>query len=360
MKRDDYYLARALKLAQKAEGFTSPNPLVGAVIVKNGKIIASGYHKACGGNHAEIEAIKNARGKNIKGSALYINLEPCCHFGRTPPCVDEIIKQKFKRVVIATLDPNPRVNGRSLARLKKAGVKVTVGVLSQEARKLNEVFFKNMRKALPFMVAKTAQSLDGKIATFRGQSKWITSQASRCASRALRDKYDAILVGVNTVLEDNPRLAGLKRIPFRVVIDPKLRIQRQAYILKNNSGKTIVVTASSDKDRLKKLPDSITVLSIKRDKTGTIPLKKVLKSLYGLGIMSVFVEGGSKTLGNFFDAKLIDKVYFFIAPKIIGGDAALGSIGAKGQASLNKAPVLKDIEIARIEQDILICGYPQY
>ncbi|MDD3296018.1 MAG: bifunctional diaminohydroxyphosphoribosylaminopyrimidine deaminase/5-amino-6-(5-phosphoribosylamino)uracil reductase RibD [Candidatus Omnitrophica bacterium] len=360
MKRDDYYLREALKLAKKAEGFTSPNPLVGAVIVKNGKVIASGYHKACGGNHAEIKAIKNARDKNIKGSTLYINLEPCCHFGKTPPCVDEVIKQKIKRVVIATLDPNPQVNGRSVTRLKKAGVKVTVGVLSQEARKLNEVFFKNMRKALPFVVAKTAQSLDGKIATSTGQSKWITNSGSRYASRALRDKYDAILVGVNTVLEDNPCLAGLKRVPFRVVIDPNLKINQKTYILKHNPEKTIIVTASADKCKLKKLSDSITVLSIKRDKTGTIPLKKVLKSLYGLGIMSIFVEGGSKTLGNFFDAKLIDKAYFFIAPKIIGGSTALGSIGAKGQASLNKAPVLKDIEIEKIKQDILVYGYPQY
>lgn len=353
-------MERALLLAKQGEGFTSPNPLVGAVIVKKDKIVSQGYHKKSGLAHAEIEAINKISLSSCRGATLYVNLEPCSHFGKTPPCVDRIIKMKFRRVVIATKDPTQKVNGKSIRKLKKAGVKTSVGLLKSQASKLNEVFFKNSIKSMPFVVAKVAQSLDGKIATRKGISKWITGQDSRKMSKALRDKYDSVLVGVNTVLKDNPVLAGLKRVPFRVVIDPSLKINPKAHILKHNPTKTIIITASGDKVKLKKLPGLVTVLTIKRDKAGLIPIKKILKSLYSLGIMSVFVEGGSRTIGNFFDHKLIDKVFFFIAPKIIGGKDALSSIGAKGFAALKDAPGLKDVRIERVKQDIIISGYPKY
>lgn len=359
-RSDSYFMQEALSLAKKGEGYTSPNPLVGAVIVNKSKIIARGYHKKCGLAHAEIEAIRKTNPGSCRGATLYVSLEPCFHFGRTPPCVDTIIARKFKAVVIAVKDPTGKVNGKSIRKLKSCGIKVKLGLLGAEARKLNQVFFKNAKTAMPFVVGKVAQSLDGKIATCGGQSQWITSSESRCFAKSLRDKYDCVLVGANTVIKDNPRLEGLNRTPFRVVIDSGLNIPPSAYILKNNPKRTIVITTPKRKKELKKIPAAVQLVFINKDKKGNIPVKKILKALFGLGIMSVFVEGGSETIGRFFDQKLIDKVYFFIAPKIIGGETALSSIGAKGIVSLETAPILKDIEMKRIKQDIVISGYPQY
>jgi len=312
LKKDIYFLKQTFILAKRAEGFTSPNPLVGAVIVKNNKIISQGYHKKAGLAHAEIEAILKAK-QNLKGSSLYINLEPCCHFGKTPPCVDKIIQQGIKRVVVSTLDPNPKVHGKSIKKLKQAGVKVSVGLLKEEAIKINEIFFKNMQEKRPFVVAKVASSLDGKIATVNGQSKWITGRQARLFARGLRDKCDCVLVGINTVLKDNPKLNGLKKIPYKIVIDPSLRIDAGRFIVKNNPEKLIVFTSSKTKhkDSLK----GVKVFAVK-EKKGKLDLRSILSILYKLRITSCFVEGGSETLGNFLDGKLIDKVHFFIAPKI--------------------------------------------
>jgi len=357
---DSYFMQEALSLAKKGEGYTSPNPLVGAVIVKKAKIIARGYHKKCGSAHAEIEAIRKTKPRNCRGATLYVNLEPCFHSGRTPPCVDAIIAKKFKKVVIAVKDPTNKVNGKSIRKLKSCGIKVKLGLLQNQAQKLNQVFFKNAKKAMPFVVGKVAQSLDGKIATRGGKSKWITSYTSRRFAKSLRDKYDSVLVGVNTIIKDNSRLRGLNKAPFRVVIDPALRIPASSYILKNNPKKTIIVTTPKKAKDLKKIPAAVKLVFIKKDKQGDIPVKKILKALFSLGIMSVFLEGGSETIGRFFDRKLIDKAYFFIAPKVIGGKLALSSIGAKGISSLDKLSVLKDIEIERIKQDIIISGYPKY
>jgi len=350
------FMQRALFLARKGEGTVSPNPLVGAVIVKGKKVIAEGYHKKCGWPHAEIEAIRKAKPKDLKGATLYINLEPCCHFGKTPPCVDEIIRRKFRKVIIAVKDPNPKVNGKSIKKLKQAGIKVSLGSGEKEALRLNEIFFKNMQQSLPFVVVKVAQSLDGKIATATGQSKWITSEKSRQVAKSLRDKYDAVLVGVNTIVKDNPSLKGLKRTPFKIVIDPNLRIPRQTFVLKNHPEKLIVITSLSNKKKAQKISKAVKLIFLKKEKSGQFPIRSILKALYHSGIMSVFVEGGAETIGRFFDAKAVDRVFIFIAPKIIGGRNALASVGGKGVLSISSAISLRDVKIEKIGSDFLISG----
>lgn len=357
-KQDLCFLKKTLSLARRGEGFTSPNPLVGALFVKNNEILSYGHHRKAGEPHAEVEAIRAAK-KNLSGSTLYINLEPCCHFGRTGPCVDEIIKRGIKRVVIAIADPNPGVNGKSIRKLRKAGIKVEVGLCRREARELNETFFKNIRQKKPFVVAKVAQSLDGKIATQKGISQWITSSSSRKFSKKLRDKYDCVLIGANTLIKDNPGLDGLKKSPFKAVISPRLNIPLDSYLLKKNPDKLIIFTSDKSKLRRKKIPDKVKIFFLKEDK-GWLPIEKILKILYSLGIMSVFIEGGSQTLGQFFIKREVDKVFFFIAPKIIGGEGALTSIGAKGFSTPDSCPQLKDFRIKKIGKDVLIWGYPQY
>ena len=368
MNKDAYFIKKTFQLAKKGEGFTSPNPLVGAIIVKGDRIISQGYHKKAGFPHAEAEAIRTA-GENLTGTTLYVNLEPCCHFGRTPPCVDEIIKKGIKRVVVATCDPNPLVRNKSITKLKKANIGVKVGLCEKEAEGLNEIFFKNMREAMPFVAAKTAQSLDGKIAARGGKSKWITNEKSRMFARRLRDKYDCVLVGANTVVKDNPYLNGLKKIPYKVVIDPYLCIPESSHLLKGNLGKLVIFTSFASKKKVnpalarkggvKKIPPAARVFFLKQ-RNGWFVLREVLKILYQLGIMSVFVEGGSQTMGRFFMEKLVDKVYFFISPKIIAGTKALSSVGAEGFSSPNSCPYIEGIKIHRLDEDILISGYPCY
>jgi diaminohydroxyphosphoribosylaminopyrimidine deaminase/5-amino-6-(5-phosphoribosylamino)uracil reductase len=353
---DSFFLKKTFALAKRAQGRTSPNPCVGAVIVKNKRIIAQGYHRKAGLPHAEIEAIRKAK-ESLKGATLYLNLEPCCHFGRTPPCVDEVIKQGFDRVVIATQDPNPKVNGTSIIKLKRAGIKVTVGLLRNEAEKVNEVFFKNMRTTLPFVAAKVAQSLDGKIATRKRISRWITSIQSRLYAKRLRDRYAAVLIGVNTVISDNPHLDGIRTTPFKIVIDPGVRIPLNSYLVKESAGKLIIFASLKSKNKRKNFPSTVRIYFIK-EKNGRLNLKDMLKILYTLGITSVFVEGGSYTLGGFFDEKLVDKIYFFVAAKIIGGTNALTSIGGLGFSSPQMCPQIQNMNVAQSGPDILITGYP--
>ncbi len=356
--QDKLFIKKTLQLAKRAEGYTSPNPMVGAVLVKEGKIISCGYHKKAGYPHAEVEAIDKAK-QFCVGSTLYVNLEPCCHWGRTPPCVDKIIRSGIKRVVIATLDPNPSVRGKSVKILKKAGIKVKVGVLEEEAKKLNEIFFKNMQKRMPFVVVKVAQSLDGKIATFKGESKWITGIKARRFSKRLRDKYDAVCVGVNTVIKDNPSLEGMKKRTCKIVLDPILKIPLKAKLVKKAEGDLIIFTSKDNLHRKKvkylKKKAFIYFLPLKKD---SFSLKDALKILYEKhSICSVFVEGGAYTIGRFFDEGLVDKIYFFYAPKIIGGEKNLSSVGGEGIKRLQDVHRVKDLEIIRIGEDILISGY---
>ena len=357
MDKDIYFLKKTFSLAKKGLGFVSPNPLVGAVIVKNNRIIGEGYHKKSGFPHAEIEAIKRTK-ESLKGATLYINLEPCCHFGKTPPCVDKIIESKIKRVVISNIDPNPKVKGKSILKLKKSKIEVKVGLCKKEGERLNEVFFKNMRFNMPFVALKVAQSLDGKIRDNNRVSKWITDKPARTFSKKLRDIYDAVLVGINTVIEDNPKLNGFKKIPFKIVLDRNLRIPLNCNLLSKNREKVIIITSFKNKDNLDKIPKEIKVL-LAEEKDKKFNLKEILKSLYSMGINSILIEGGSKTSGNFFDERLIDKVYIFIAPKIIAGSNSLSSIEGSG-FSLKKCPKIKDISIEYIGDDILISGYPDY
>lgn len=358
LEQDRYFLKKTFSLAKKAEGFTSPNPLVGAIFVKNNRVLSCGYHRKAGRPHAEIEAIRTAK-ESLSGSTLYINLEPCCHFGRTGPCVDAIIENRVKRVVIAVADPNPRVNGRSIRKLRRSGIKVEVGLFKEEARELNEIFFKNMTEKKPFVTAKIAQSLDGKAATRKGLSQWITSDSSRRLSKKLRDKHDCVLIGANTLSSDDPRLDGLKKSPFKAVITPRLDIPTDSYVLRNDPGKLIIFTSDNGKSRMKKVPSQARIFFLKYKK-GWLPTGKILKILYSLGIMSVFVEGGPQTLGRFFIERQVDKAFFFIAPKIIGGRTALSSIGAEGFSTLEAAPNLDNFTIKPIGRDFLAWGYPKY
>lgn len=354
IEKDIHFMQEALALAKRGQGKTSPNPLVGSVVVKNNKIISKGFHKKCGLAHAEVVALKKAAAR-AKGATLYVNLEPCFHFGRTPPCVDKIIKAGIKRVVIAVKDPNPQVKGKSIRKLRKNKIKVSLGVCQKEARKINEVFFKNIKDDLPFVVAKVAQSLDGKITTSLGQSKWITTDKTRQFARRLRDRYDAVLIGAETLRKDNPKLNGLDKVPYKVIISSDLDLPKNSYIFKNFTDKTYIFTAVNLKGK-NKFSKNIKIFSLKATKEG-IPLKKVLKKLYQLGIMSVFVEGGADTLGRFFSQNLVDKAYFFIAPKIFGGKGALSSVGATGVKQIKKSPELEKPKIKRIGNDILIWGY---
>ncbi len=389
-EKDVFFIKKTIGLAKKAKGFTSPNPMVGAVIVKNGKIISKGYHKRAGLPHAEIEAIRKITPRDIKGATLYINLEPCFHFGQTPPCVDEIIKNKFQKVVVSTVDPNPEVKGKSIKKLRKAGIEVIIGILEKEARQLNEHFFKNKETNSPFIAAKTAQSLDGKIASSIGSSKWITEKKTRDYAKSLRDTYDCILVGINTVINDNPHLDGLTKIPVKVVIDPKFRIPLDSNLTNKHPEKLIIFTSCKDKNLDNFLPFSgriqpnleislrnnnssllvkaglekwhkiisrgAKIFFLKEESRG-LSAKKIAHILYDLGLMSIFIEGGAETIGRFFDEQLVDKVYTFIAPKIIGGKYALASVGGLGIKEVSDAPYLKEVMVKKLGQDILISGY---
>lgn len=356
--KDIYFLEKTLHLAKKAEGFTSPNPLVGAVIARNDRIIAQGYHKKAGSPHAEVIAIRKVK-EDLRGATLYVNLEPCCHFGKTPPCVDEIIRKGIKRVVIATFDPNPMVYKKSVRKLRAAGIKVDIGFLEEAAKNLNEVFFKNMQKRTPFVAVKLAESLDGKIATSKGESKWITQKISRLFAKRLRDKYDSVLVGINTAIKDNPRLNGIKRVPYKVVIDSRLRLPKYSYLLKQNPDKLIIFTSKKSRPKRGKIPQAVKVFFLK-EAAGKLSLKSILKVLYSLGVRSIFVEGGAETAGRFFDEKLVDKIYLFIAPKIIGGKNSFGSVAGRGFPSLQSCPKIEKVSIRRLGEDLLISGYPSY
>lgn len=346
-------MQKAIELAKKGQGKTSPNPLVGAVIVKDNKVIAKGFHKRCGLAHAEVVALKKA-GAKAKGATLYVNLEPCFHFGRTPPCVDKVVESGIKRVVIAVKDPNPQVKGKSINKLRRNKIKVSLGICKKEAKAVNEVFFKNIKDKFPFVAAKVAQSLDGKITTSLGQSKWITTDKSRYLARKLRDNYDAILVGAETLRKDNPKLNGVEKIPYKIIVSSSLDLPKNSYLFKNFADSTFIFTLKGPKVK-DKLPDKIKVFQIKANKR-EVSLKKMLRKLYQLGVMSVFVEGGSDTLGRFFDQGLVDKAYFFIAPKVFGGKNSLTSIGAGGVKQIKKSHRLINLKIRKIGADILVWG----
>lgn len=355
MSADEIFIRQALNLAKKGLGWTNPNPMVGAVIVKNGRIIGKGFHHKVGLAHAEVEAL-NAVTENPKGATLYANLEPCSSHGRTPPCTDAIIKSSIKKIVCAALDPNPINRGKGLAKLQKAGVEVTVGALEDEAKKLNETFFTFHEKKRPFVAIKFAASLDGKIATRTGDSKWITNEKSRIYARELRGQYQAILVGINTILVDDPNLGARingKRDPIRIIIDPLLQIPINAQVLRDTN--VIIVTSSKvEKRKRAQLENKGFPILVFDKKRITIP--ELLSRLREKEIISILVEGGGETLGNFIDSKIIDKVYAFHAPILIGGKKAIG-IGRNGAQTIQQALQLKNNSHKNFDDNFLTIGY---
>lgn len=354
--RDLYFLKETLRLAKKGAGWTNPNPMVGCVIVKDDKIISKGYHRKSGGAHAEIDALDNCEA-NIKDATLYVNLEPCSHYGKTPPCVNAIIKAGIARVVCPFIDPNPTVYGNGIRILQEAGVQVTTGLLEEEARKINEVYFGFHIKKRPFIVLKFAASLDGKIATRLGDSKWITNEKARRYARILRSNYQAILIGVNTVITDNPHLdVGIKgkKDPLRIILDSGLRIPLYSNVLRDNNV-LIVTTKKADAGKKQKLMEkNVPMIVFDSEK---ISLRKLLDELVKREIISVFVEGGSQMLGSFLDEKLVDKVYAFTASILIGGSDAIGAISGKGAGNIFEAIRLKDVTRKFFGDDMLTTGY---
>jgi diaminohydroxyphosphoribosylaminopyrimidine deaminase/5-amino-6-(5-phosphoribosylamino)uracil reductase len=306
--------------------------MVGAVIVRNGKIIGRGYHKKCGDYHAEINAINNVKG-SIRGSTLYINLEPCSHYGRTPPCVDTLIKKGLKRVVVGTPDPNPEVNGKGIKILRSKGIKVDVGILDTECRQLNEHYFKFIKSGIPYVTAKYAQSLDGRIATKTGDSQWISSEASRKYVHFLRSTNDGIMVGAGTVIADNPQLTVRHvkgKNPLRIIVDSKLRIPIKSSVLTDdNPHQTIIATTSNTPARkitaIKKL--GVEVLVVRKERNGKVSFSSLLKELGKREIMSVLVEGGSGMITALLKVNLVDKMIIPISPRILGkGLEAIGDL----------------------------------
>ncbi|MCL6480003.1 MAG: bifunctional diaminohydroxyphosphoribosylaminopyrimidine deaminase/5-amino-6-(5-phosphoribosylamino)uracil reductase RibD, partial [Peptococcaceae bacterium] len=315
---DRYYMQMALDLARQALGRTSPNPMVGAVLVKDGRVIGQGYHTRPGTPHAEIHALREA-GERAAGATLYVTLEPCCHQGRTGPCTEAILAAGVKRVVAAMTDPNPLVSGRGLERLRRAGIEVTVGVMEEEARRLNEVFIKYITTRRPFVVLKTAMSLDGKIATRSGESQWITGPQARLAVHRLRDRYDAVLVGINTVLKDNPSLTTRipqedGRDPVRVIVDSLARTPPEARVItQQSSAPTIIaVTEKAPAQNLRRLERAGAQIVVVPGNGPRVDLAGLMAELGRREITSVLVEGGGEIHASFLEARLVDKVIWFI------------------------------------------------
>lgn len=361
--KEEEYMRMAISLARKGMGSTSPNPMVGAVLVKSKKIIGKGYHKKAGLPHAEINAINDANGE-VFGSTLYVNLEPCTHTGRTPPCVDAIKKAGIKKVVISMLDPNPNVHGRGVEALKKAGIDIKVGLLENEARKLNEAFIVYMEKKRPFFTMKAAASLDGKIATKTCDSKWISNEESRKYVNKLRSMMDGIMIGINTVITDNPllvpRVLRPTKIPVRIILDSKLRIPLSCDVVKTSEKyKTWIFTSEeSRQDKSSKLVSmGIDVIRVPREDSGRVSLKHVCEELYRRDVVTVLVEGGGETNGSLLREGFVDKILLFYAPIIIGGKGALNLVGGKGIDFLKDAHKVNISAIKRIKEDIFIEGY---
>jgi diaminohydroxyphosphoribosylaminopyrimidine deaminase/5-amino-6-(5-phosphoribosylamino)uracil reductase len=359
---DEKYMRMALRLAEKARGRTSPNPMVGAVVVKDGKIISRGWHRKAGEPHAEAIALKKA-GAAAEGATLYVTLEPCSHTGkRTPPCSPLVIQSGITRVVVAMIDPNPKVSRGGVKTLSAAGIDVITGVVEAEARKLNEAYIKHITTGMPFVTLKIAQTLDGKIATSSGESKWITGEKAREEAHRLRDINDAILVGINTVLKDNPslttRIPG-GRDPLRVIVDSTLRIPLNAKVLTQKSPvKTIVATvAGAPKNKIVKLQKAGVEVLVVKSAQGRVELRDLMKKLGKRDIMSVLVEGGAEINFSALKSGIVDKAVLFIAPTLMMGKDALCSIGGASPVKLNQALRLSEVTSRFVGQDLMIEGY---
>ncbi len=363
-KQNHKFMRMALKLAGK--GIPSPNPYVGAVITNSkGEVIGRGFHRKAGMPHAEVEALQSlANPQQARGATMYVTLEPCNHFGKTPPCTKALVEAGIAKVVFALEDPNPTADGGE-KELRKHGIAVEKGVLGQEASKLNEVFVKNVKERAAFVVLKAAMTLDGKIATRTGESKWITGQKARELGHTLRSKYDCILVGIGTVLADDPQLTSRVRDgknPLRVVLDGELKIALNAKVLADKN--FAIATSSSGAQNKQKIIEiekkgGKVIACAAQANSNRVDLKDLLKKLFEMGVMSVLVEGGSEVHGSFVDAKLFDKVVFFVAPKIAGGKQAKSVVGGQGAAKIADAINLKEMAVKKVGDDFVFEAYPK-
>ncbi len=359
------FMQRALDLAKRATGRTSPNPLVGAVVVKDGQVIGEGYHQKAGTPHAEVHAL-NAAGENARGATIYVTLEPCCHSGRTPPCTDALINAGIAEVYIAEVDPNPKVAGKGVRQLEQAGLHVHLGLYEQEAADLNEVYRKYIQTGMPFVILKTAMSLDGKIATVSGESQWITSEASRQHGHQIRDLVDAILVGRGTVERDNPALTTRLQDKqgqdaTRIVLDSHARTSTDARIFsaESEAGVIVAVTPDAPAGNVAALQKTgAEVVTVPATAGNRVCFKRLVEILGKREITSILIEGGGEVNASAIAAGIVDKMMCFIAPKIIGGRNAPGPIGGDGFPSLSDVPHLQRIRVTPMpDADFLIEGY---
>jgi diaminohydroxyphosphoribosylaminopyrimidine deaminase/5-amino-6-(5-phosphoribosylamino)uracil reductase len=360
---DQQLMQMALDLAIKGEGFTSPNPLVGAVVAKDGQVVGRGYHQMVGGPHAEVNAI-DAAGSLADGATLYVTLEPCNHTGRTPPCTAKILEAGIERVVIAMMDPNRDVAGGGAEFLAQRGICVTAGVCEKQARKLNEAYVKFVGTRRPFVIAKCAATLDGRLATRSGDSKWITGKSARQFVHRLRHAVDGILVGINTVRADNPSLTtrlpdGQGKDPLRIILDTHLAISPQAKLLRQASAADTVLVVGPSITRDKKRPyEKAGARVIEAElKNGLIDMEALMDRLGAMGVTSLLIEGGSRVLASAFRAGIVDKVFFFYAPKILGGDDGIPICSGPGPELMRQSIAVNDIDVRRFGDDVMIEGY---
>ncbi|HOH30166.1 MAG: Riboflavin biosynthesis protein RibD [Candidatus Hydrogenedentes bacterium ADurb.Bin101] len=357
MQSDATYMARALALAARGTGWTSPNPMVGCVIVKQDVIVGEGWHQRAGGPHAEVNAYAACGAADTFGATVYVTLEPCAHEGRTPPCVDLLLTRRPGRVVVAMGDPNPHVAGGGIERLRAAGIRVDVGVLEAEARRFNEVFVKHITTGLPWVTAKCAMTLDGKIATRTGHSKWVTGEAARAMTHRMRHAHDAILVGSRTIMLDNPslttRIPGEPgRHPVRIILDAGNYLSEdRAVFAADRQGPTWVATSEQTA-----YPFADDTLLLPPGPEG-VDMRSLVRELGGRGITSLLIEGGGATLAAAFEAGIVDKVCFFCAPKLIGGDEAITPVQGRGREVMDAAIRLRDLRAIPVGEDVLLEAY---
>lgn len=361
---DVRFMKQALRLAARGKGATSPNPMVGALVVSKGKVVGSGYHKQAGGPHAEVFALQQAKSQS-RHATLYVTLEPCCHLEkRTPPCVPDIIEAGIRRVVVAMRDPNPQVAGRGIQQLKRAGLTVDVGCLKTEAAKLNDVYIYWVKTGLPFVILKAAITLDGKMATAKGESKWITGEKAREHVHHLRSQVDAIAVGVNTVLQDDPELTARlsrkksTRQPVRIIFDSRLRIPLSARVLKNieTNPTAIATTNLGDSKKMEQLRAKWVEVLVLPQKRKQVSLLRCLQELGDMGITSLMVEGGSELNASFLREGLVNQIYLYMAPALLGGGNAKGFIGGMSPKHLAEKNAVSNLHMQSLGEDVLITG----
>ncbi|MEX2416156.1 MAG: bifunctional diaminohydroxyphosphoribosylaminopyrimidine deaminase/5-amino-6-(5-phosphoribosylamino)uracil reductase RibD [Paenibacillaceae bacterium] len=359
---DQKYMRLALQLAEATQGQTDMNPVVGCVVVKSGRVVGTGAHLQRGGPHAEVHAL-NMAGKEAEGSTVYVTLEPCSHHGRTPPCANRLIEDKVSRVVVATIDPNPVVAGTGIAKLREHGIEVVVGVMEQEARALNLIYEKYMLTQLPYVTMKTACSLDGKIASRTGDSKWISNDASRQLVHTMRHQHQAIMVGIETVLADNPslntRLSVPSLQPIRIVVDSKLRTPDEAQVVTTaEENRTIILTTELASQQRQFELEGKGVRVIRCGAGPHVDLKLAMQKLGEQEINSILLEGGGRLNGAMLETGLIDRIYLFYAPLFIGGSEAPGAFSFNGIASIGDAIQLEGLSLQQIDNNFCVSGYP--